>query len=299
MFGYVRPCRPELKCRELDLYKSTYCGLCCTLRQRYGMLAPMFLSYDMTFLAILLETPQEVPTYCRGRCHANLCITKSRVAPSDALNLAADYTVILAWFGLQDSIADEGFLKKTLALFLSFLLSSSFRKARKLHPDFTQNARQQLETLAQLEKENCDSIDRVADCFATLLQNTVPSQLETDDEPTYRSLQLMLYHVGRWIYLIDARDDFEKDNKQQSYNPLRYRYQGTLDDTSLNETLSHSLSFAYSSLAFLDIGTRTGTIDNILSIGLPLIQRAVLQDTWKTEKNSSMWKRKSIWRKKG
>lgn len=59
MFGYVRPVRPELKCRDFDLYQATYCGLCRCLRRRYGLLAPMFLNYDFTFLALLLWQPEE------------------------------------------------------------------------------------------------------------------------------------------------------------------------------------------------------------------------------------------------
>ena len=59
MFGYVRPVREELKCRDFDLYKATYCGLCGAMRRRYGWLAPMFLNYDFTFLALLLSEPEE------------------------------------------------------------------------------------------------------------------------------------------------------------------------------------------------------------------------------------------------
>ena len=71
MFGYVRPFRPELKCRDFDLYRATYCGLCRCLRRRYGLLAPMFLNYDFTFLTLLLWQPEEGFRPCRGRCHAN------------------------------------------------------------------------------------------------------------------------------------------------------------------------------------------------------------------------------------
>ena len=71
MFGYVRPFRPELKCKDFDLYRATYCGLCRCLRRRYGLIAPMLLNFDFTFLALLLWEPEEGFTPCRGRCHAN------------------------------------------------------------------------------------------------------------------------------------------------------------------------------------------------------------------------------------
>ena len=61
MFGYVRPLRDELKCRDFDLYRAVYCGLCRCMRRRYGLLAPMFLNYDFTFLALLLEDLRPAP----------------------------------------------------------------------------------------------------------------------------------------------------------------------------------------------------------------------------------------------
>ena len=71
MFGYVRPFQPELKCRDYDLYRATYCGLCRCLRRRYGLVAPMFLNFDFTFLALLLWEPEDRFVPCRGRCHGN------------------------------------------------------------------------------------------------------------------------------------------------------------------------------------------------------------------------------------
>lgn len=280
MFGYVRPCHPELKCRESDLYKATYCGLCGTLRKRYGLLAPMFLSYDLTFLALLLEEKEEQFTSCRGRCHANLLLKKEMASSSEALNLCADYTIILAWFQLKDRIADEKYWKKWGALILSFFLQPSYKKASRLHPQLDKTAEQSLGRLISLEEKSCDSIDEVADCFALILKDTVPPDLEKTDVIRFRCLEQILYHVGRWIYLIDARDDFSADKKSGSYNPLLFRYGQEGDDEALALTLDNSLSLARSSLSFLDFGIRSGTIENILSIGIPLAQKAVFSGVW-------------------
>ena len=106
MFGYVRPVRPELKCKDFDLYRATYCGLCRCLRRRFGLIAPMLLNFDFTFLALLLWQPEETFSPCRGRCHANLLVKKPMCPDSPALELAADESVILAWWQLQDAARD-------------------------------------------------------------------------------------------------------------------------------------------------------------------------------------------------
>lgn len=39
-----------------------------------------------------------------------------------------------------------------------------------------------------------------------------------------RVLEQMLYHLGRWVYLIDAADDLQKDAVSGNYNPVALRY---------------------------------------------------------------------------
>ena len=60
MFGYIGINRQELKVRELERYRAFYCGLCDTLRTRYGLGGQMTLTYDMTFLIILLSSLYEL-----------------------------------------------------------------------------------------------------------------------------------------------------------------------------------------------------------------------------------------------
>ena len=93
----MRPLRDELKCRDFDLYRAVYCGLCAAMRRRYGWLAPMFLNYDFTFLALLLAPPEESFSPCRGRCHAKPLRKKTMYQPTPALDTAADESVVLTW----------------------------------------------------------------------------------------------------------------------------------------------------------------------------------------------------------
>ena len=97
MFGYVRPYRPELKCKDFDLYRATYCGLCRCLRRRYGLIAPMFLNFDFTFLALVLWEGEERWEPCQGRCHANPLVKKTMCVQSPAAGRPArPYPVVAA-----------------------------------------------------------------------------------------------------------------------------------------------------------------------------------------------------------
>ena len=54
MYGYVVVNKPELKIKEYDMYRSYYCVLCEELLSDYGINGQISISYDMTFLLVLL-----------------------------------------------------------------------------------------------------------------------------------------------------------------------------------------------------------------------------------------------------
>ena len=283
MFGYVRPFRPELKCKDFDLYRATYCGLCRCLRRRYGLAAPMLLNFDFTFLALLLWEPEEGFTPCKGRCHANPLRKLPMCPDSPALELAADESVVLAWWKLQDDLGDEGFGKRLAVRAMSWVFRPAYRKAAQLRPEFDRTAERCLKELALLEKENCPSLDRTADAFARLLQSAAPGGGERG-----RVLSQLLYHLGRWIYLADARDDLEEDMARGRYNPAAARYGPSGDDESLKRTMNHSLELMGAALQLGEFGCRTALLENIVYLGLPLTQRAVFDGTWKEIKKQRM-----------
>ena len=285
MFGYVRPCRPEMKCRDFDLYRATYCGLCRCLRQNYGMIAPMLLNFDFTFLALLLWEPEEEFHPCRGRCHANLLVKKQMCPDSPALKQAAAESMILAYWKLRDSVEDEGFWGGMPARALSLLLRRAYKKASRDCPDFDKKVRTSLKELGVLEKSGCTSLDRTADSFATLLQAAAP-----EDGTNSRVLSQLFYHLGRWIYLVDARDDLAEDREKGEYNPVAARFGPEGNDELLKLTMNHSLELAASAFQLGDFGCRAPVIENILYLGLPLVQRAVFEGSWAQIKKQKIWR---------
>ena len=285
MFGYVRPVRPELKCKDFDLYRATYCGLCRCLRRRYGWAATMLLNFDFAFLALLLWEPEERFAPCRGRCSANPLRALPMCPDSGALELAADESVILAWWKLRDGVQDEGLIRGLPARALSAVLRPAYRKAARRRPEFDHTVRDCLGELAELEREGCPSLDRTADAFARLLRDAAPRE-----GPRGRVLSQLLYHLGRWIYLADARDDLEEDKLAGRYNPVAVRYGPAGDDAALRLTMDHSLAQMGAALSLGDFGCRTALLENIVYLGLPLVEKAVFEGSWKEIKKQKIWR---------
>ena len=198
---------------------------------------------------------------------------------SPALELAADATMLLTWWKVTDSVADEGLWRGIPARLLEAVLYPAYRKAARLRPDFDRTARACLEELSALEREGCPSIDRTADAFASILKAAAG---EEDDPARRRELEQLLYHVGRWIYLLDAAEDLDEDAARGRYNPVALRFpekEGRED--SLRITLRHSLNLSRGAFELLPETQWSTIVANILYLGLPLVEQAVFNGQWK------------------
>ena len=220
MFGFIRPVKSELKVKEADRFQQVYCGLCHAIRARYGRFYTMFLSYDMTFYALVVgsgETPKAQTE--RRRCDAHPVTKRVCASPDDALALAADASVLLSYHKFRDNLADEKGAKRLLAAVLCRLGRRGYEKARARLPEADRDIRAALDELHALETENCASMDRAADASARMTAAVVPHTGDARE----RVLRQMFYHAGRWLYLLDAAQDVPEDMKTGAYNPLVQR----------------------------------------------------------------------------
>ncbi len=245
----------------------------------------MFLSYDFTFLALLLWDAEDSFQPCEGRCHAKPWIKKSMCPSVPALEYTADTSVILAYWKLRDSVLDESGIKKFTAQMLSWMLKPSYWKAADLRPEFDASVQEHLARLSRLEEENCSSIDRTADAFACLLRDAAGF-----DQKRSRVLEQILYHVGRWIYLADARDDLQRDREEGKYNPILLRYGPAGDDVNLKDTMTHSLEMAGAALQLGQFGCRMPILENMIYLGLPLVQKSIFEGSWSQIKKQKIWR---------
>lgn len=285
MFGYVRPLTPELKVRELEEYKAVYCGLCRTMGKRHGFLARFTLNYDFSFLVMVLSYDVANPcqiTQCR--CPAHPLRKRKVCVQNPALEIAADESMILSYHKLRDDVQDHGFFRGLPARIASAALKPAYRKAAKARPEFDRKVIACLEELHRLERERCPSLDRPADTFARILQAAAP---DTGDEARNRALSQMLYHVGRWIYLIDAWDDLKDDLQSNAYNPINERYEGEGEAhrEDVRITLRHSRNLASGSYELAKAERWDPIISNILYLGLPAVEELVLTGRWQKRKN--------------
>ena len=267
---------------EQRLFRGMYCGLCHTLGRRYGPAARCILNYDLTFLAVLLST--DGGECSEKRCAAHPVKGCPCAASSGALDTAADLSVILSWWQLRDGVTDHGFFGGLKYRAACAVLGRAYRKACRRQPDFDSTARTQLAKLRRLEEERCTSMDAAADTFAVLLSAVADA---VEEEPRRRILQQMFYHLGRWVYLVDAADDLKKDAESGCYNPLALRFgvgDGVLppaDRQTLAQTLDRSVEAMAAAFELGDFGVRSGIIRAVVYEGMYAVGAAVLDGSFR------------------
>lgn len=213
MFGYVTINKPELKIKDYNRYHAYYCGLCHTLKKRHGLLGQMTLTYDMTFLVILLTSLYEVETtFAKKHCMVHP-VKKHELLQNELSDYAADMNIALTYHHFLDDWHDE---KKLPGLAGAAALKSKYKAIETAYPRQCQSIETALRDLQQYEEKNESSLDLVAGCFGTLMAELFTYKQDAWEE----TLRRLGFFLGKFIYLIDACFDLEEDIKNKSYNPL-------------------------------------------------------------------------------
>lgn len=231
MFGYVLANRPELKMKEFYKYKAYYCGLCKVLRERYGFLGQVTLTYDMTFLVILLNSLYEREmTKKEQRCIVHP-IKKQKLLYNEITEYAADMNIILTYYKLLDDWKDE---RKYISYAGLHAYRRTFLKLEQKYSGKCEVIGKCLARLQQCEERNETDIDSVARCFGELM-----GELFAYKEDIWEDrLRKMGFYLGKFIYIMDAYDDLAEDIKGNKYNPLISLYQEKEFDVRCEEMLN-------------------------------------------------------------
>ena len=277
MFGYVRADTPYLYIKDETLYRAMYCGVCKGIAKTCGNAARMGLSYDVTFLSVILHNIAGVDVKIEKQHCFTHCIRSRQMAEVDELTkqLGALNT-LLAYYKYTDDIEDgDGGRGKRL------WFKKGFKRAKAKYPEIEKIVRENLAKQAKIEKAKTDSLDRAADATANMLAEVSDYVLEDKATPNTRTL---FYMVGKWIYLIDALDDYDKDKKKGAYNPFIEAYRAPSREELVKGKAGKEIEFVFHSI-FFDIRENLSKIsfrfnrdlsDNILLRGLPATTKRVM-----------------------
>lgn len=214
MFGYIIVNKAEMKFKEFDVYHSYYCGLCQVLKKRYGWRGQVTLSYDMTFVLMLLTAlyePETVHDTCKCVAHP---FEKHEIRTNLLTEYVADMNVLFSYYKCLDDWEDD---KRFHRLMFAKLLEGKTKKQKMLYQDKLYKINMLMHDLAKAERDDSKDIDLVAGLWGKVMAEIVACR---EDEWS-DNLRALGYCLGKFIYLLDAYEDIEEDIKKNRYNPLK------------------------------------------------------------------------------
>ncbi|MDO4621167.1 MAG: DUF5685 family protein [Lachnospiraceae bacterium] len=214
MFGYVTINENELKIRDFHRYRAFYCGLCQSLRRRYGIKGQLTLPYDMTFVDILLNSMYEKPLTESERFCLTHPLKKQHMLNNEITDYTADMALLLVYYKLRDDVADDRSVKAGIG---SSLFKRHIEPIKAAWPRQAEAVSTYVREQNAYEAKGEYDIDAAAAFSGKMLGELfVLTEDEWSDE-----LRQMGFYLGKFVYLMDAFDDLDKDLKKGSYNPWK------------------------------------------------------------------------------
>ena len=262
MFGYVAPVLSVLSDEQKQRYRSFYCGVCHALRKRHGQTGRLSLSNDMTFLAILLSSlyePETGATHSRCGVHP---LKSHAYLSSPMIDFAADMNALLFYFKCMDQRMDDRSIRGKAG---ESLFRKSLEQLRKTRPVQTEGVEKALTGLWAEEKEPDPVPDRLCNLSGEMLGSVF---VPFPEDPWAGVLRSLGAGLGRFIYWMDAWEDYDNDQKKGRFNPLTgYRDRPDYQDFC-HETLEFLIADAAECFEILPLEQDLDILRNILYSGV-------------------------------
>ncbi|MFI3210427.1 MAG: DUF5685 family protein [Peptostreptococcaceae bacterium] len=270
MFGYVKINKMELTFREYEHYRGFYCGLCKTLKDNHSEISRLSLNYDMTFLVILLSSiyDPQISVIEEG-CIVNPLKKKKKIK-SDVTDYCANMNILLSYSKLEDNVIDDNKLKDKI---IFNIYKKNYKKPYELYEYKANFIKEKLTELQNLEKQDCRNIDLVSNIFGHLMGEIFAYQKDKNE----KILRKIGFNIGKYIYILDAFEDLDKDIKKNRYNPFKDykdKKQELIDLVDFN--IKISLSMLSKNIENLDIKKNISIIENIIYSGIYIRYKNIL-----------------------
>ncbi|MHB1452504.1 MAG: DUF5685 family protein [Saccharofermentanales bacterium] len=281
MFGYLRPDKDTLMVKEFTMFRAVYCGICKEIKKSYGNIPRLALSYDMTVLAILLISMADEDALVRQEvCILNPLKKKPISFQHPALEFCAASSVIFSYYKLQDEIIDSGSFEAKIG---SIILKNAYVSARKHFPEADRAIGEGITRLTGLEKFPPveSTYLEAAGIFGGILQKLMADAFDkyfsenAGRDKLIEGISLLGSEIGKWIYIMDAADDYDKDKQSYEWNPF--------SGQSYEDAIRCSVKFLQGCetrcdelAALLPYRRYAGIISNVFQAGMPAIRDKIM-----------------------
>jgi glutaredoxin-related protein len=284
LFGYVKADKPNMLIKDHTEYKAYYCGLCKSIAKKNPQFMRMSVNFDIVALSLIAHNYAKFkPTAKLGRCVIHPISKKFPILEHNEIQARiVDINPILGYYKLKDDVADEKGLKKKIA---KLYVRPKYKRAAKRMPEFDNTLSKIYNDFDEIQKSETitNKLPALLNKSAEMLIAVGKAACPNYDEPLIDFCD----NLGRWIYLIDAYDDMEKDTKKKSFNPLlKTNYDLTEEDLDkitimVEANLKEYIARMKEAYDLMDITISEGALSNVVYMGLNAETDAVLKNRGK------------------
>ena len=261
MFGYIVIGKPELKFKEYDIYRGYYCGLCRSLKKQFSQSARLSLNYDLTFLGLMLSSLYEPETTAHLERCALHPLKKQIKYENECIDYASQMSIVLSYLKCEDDWLDE---KKISRRLYGQLLKNDYNQIEGEMPDKIKQIEVALQKMQALEKEEQPNLDALVNLFGQVMGLVFSYRQDEWQSDLYAFGEAL----GKFIYLLDAYDDLEKDIEAKRFNPLIERSKQPEFEENCHHLLEMMIAKASEIFEYLPIVENADIIRNILYNGV-------------------------------
>lgn len=261
MFGYIALNTALLERDRADEFRRYYCGLCVSLKKRYGQPGRITLSNDMTFLTVLLDSLY-MPDLSGQSFRCGLHPIKPReYYQSDIIDYAADMNILLAYYKALDDKNDDG---RPIDQVKFKMLAKAFEQVNDRYPDKCAAVQNLLHEIGKLESAQSTDIDALCRLTGLMLAEIFAYRKDHWEE----ILRRIGYGLGAFIYYMDAYEDYGKDIKKNRFNPLKTLHAQPDYEDLCKATMTMILADVTESVDLLPLIRNIDILNNVLYSGV-------------------------------
>lgn len=275
MFGYLFPTKESLTLEQRKIFRDYYCSICLSHRYRYGLPSILFNNYDIAVFGIVLNLYNDHIAEC-GNCGKRIH-NKSQKFSAKKWSDIVDYNVNLVRKKIDDDISDQKNPKTALLKLASYPI---FVQCKQMNAALYSLFEEEYDRYIKVEQQK-PPFSEIVNAYERFVKNTFAG-LAFVKSPHLE----LLVSLNRWIYWIDAVNDFDEDSRNSCYNPyvihsgqltkldfLRNLKEGLLDDYEL---LIGGIRQAYANCGY----PRKNRIilENIIGDTIPKVTNVILSN---------------------
>ena len=262
MFGFVTAHLGKLSEEQAARYRQCYCGLCHSLKERHGELSRFTLTYDMTFLVLILSSlyePEETENEAKCAPHP---FKSQKYWQNEISDYAADMNVALAYLNCLDNWKDDW---SVFSLGEAKLMEKSYNEICEKYPRQCTAMKESIEKLSALEESWTFDADAASACFGSLM-----AELFVYNDEDYWSGYLRRFGMalGQFIYIMDACIDLRDDKRYYKYNPMLHLFNRVDEKEQFKAILEMLMSDCVKAFEALPLLQDAELIQNILCFGV-------------------------------